>query len=355
VISLAKVVIVGAGQAGLSVAYHLRRLGLRPGIDFVILDRGPGTGGAWQFRWESLRLDKTNRVNDLPGMAELGVSFDTAKGSIPAKDIVADYYRRYEDHYDLQVVRPANVTTVIGLDNRHLRVESSAGTVQTVILVNASGTWAAPFRPYIPHAEKFLGIQVGTPEYHSAEVFAGKRVVVVGGGISAVGFLLELENVAASTVWATRRPIRFANNPEAGIQAVAAQDAAARAGLVSPSIVSGTDLPATPVNLAARDRGILVARPMFTAIEPTGVRFADGSFEPADAIIWATGFRADIRHLAPLGLREPTGGLKVEAGRSVRDPRIFLAGYGPQASTIGANRAGRLVARQVMAALDTAS
>jgi cation diffusion facilitator CzcD-associated flavoprotein CzcO len=350
-----RVVIVGAGQAGLSVAYHLRRLGLIPGTDFVILDRGPSTGGAWQFRWESLRLDKTNRVNDLPGMSELGVSFDTADGSIPAKDVVADYYRRYEEHYDLRVVRPANVVAVSSLDDGRLLVESTGGDFETELVVNASGTWAAPFRPYIPHAESFLGIQLGTPEYHSAEVFAGMHVVVVGGGISAVGFLLELEGVAASTVWVTRRPIRFANNPEAGIQAVAAQDAAARAGLVSPSIVSGTDLPATPTNLAAAERGILVARPMFTAIEPTGVRFSDGSFEPADAIIWATGFRADVRHLAPLALREPGGGLKVEAGRSMRDPRIFLAGYGPQASTIGANRAGRLIAKQVMAQLSSAA
>ncbi len=68
-------------------------------------------------------------------------------------------------------------------------------------------------------------------------------------------------------------------------------------------------------------------------------------------MIWATGFRPEIRHLAPLGLREKEGGVRVESGVSARDPRVFLGGYGPQASTIGANRAGRLVARQVVAAL----
>ncbi|MEO8528670.1 MAG: NAD(P)-binding protein, partial [Pseudolysinimonas sp.] len=67
------VVVVGAGQAGLSVGYYLRRLGLDPGNEFVMLDRGPGTGGAWQFRWESLRLGYAHRVHDLPGMDELGV------------------------------------------------------------------------------------------------------------------------------------------------------------------------------------------------------------------------------------------------------------------------------------------
>src|SRR6218665_360892 len=60
------VVIIGAGQAGLSVAYYLRRLGLDPGNDFVLLDRGPGPGGAWQFRWEALRLGSAHPPNDPP-------------------------------------------------------------------------------------------------------------------------------------------------------------------------------------------------------------------------------------------------------------------------------------------------
>src|ERR1700712_149495 len=106
------VVVIGAGQAGLSVAFYLRRLGLDPGNDYVVLDRGPGTGGAWQFRWEALRLGSAHHVNDLPGMNELGLSFETADHSVPAKDIIADYYRQYEDHFGLHVVRPASVTSV---------------------------------------------------------------------------------------------------------------------------------------------------------------------------------------------------------------------------------------------------
>ena len=105
-------VVIGAGQAGLSVAYFLRRLGLEAGQEFVLIDRGPGTGGAWQHRWEALRLGSAHRVNDLPGMDELGLSFTTADHHAPARDVVADYYARYEQHYGLQVVRPASVTHV---------------------------------------------------------------------------------------------------------------------------------------------------------------------------------------------------------------------------------------------------
>jgi hypothetical protein len=80
----------------------------------------------------------------------------------------------------------------------------------------------------------------------------------------------------------------------------------------------------------------------------------DGHEEPFDAVVWATGFRAALAHLAPLGLREPGGGIRLEGTRAARDPRVHLLGYGPSASTIGANRAGRAaavaVSRQLTAA-----
>ena len=65
---------------------------------------------------------------------------------------------------------------------------------------------------------------------------------------------------------------------------------------------------------------------MFSSIEPDGVRWADGAFQQADAIIWATGFRPELRHLAPLKLREKEGGIAVGQGASWRNPRMFFAG-----------------------------
>lgn len=351
--------VIGAGQAGLSVAFYLRRLGLDPGNDYVVLDRGPGTGGAWQFRWEALRLGSAHHVNDLPGMNELGLSFETADHSIPAKDVVADYYRQYEDHFNLHVVRPANVTSVTNNGaNLLVTFADDDGDVQDVstdIVVNATGTWGAPFVPWYSGRDDFKGRQVHTNDYADAAEFAGQNVIVVGGGTSAVGFLLELEDVAKEVTWVSRRNVDFLEgselNMEAGTAAVAMQDEAARAGRALPSIVSGTGVPRTRRIQAGIERGLLAPKQMFTRIEPDGVRWADGTFLPADAIVWATGFRPELRHLAPLKLREKAGGVVVAAGSSWKDPRVFFAGYGPQASTIGANRAGRLIARQVVATL----
>ncbi|WP_236609509.1 hypothetical protein [Leifsonia xyli] len=201
----------------------------------------------------------------------------------------------------------------------------------------------------------FAGRHLHTSTYLSSEELAGQSVVVVGGGTSAIGFLLELEGVAASLTWATRRPVDFRDESEltieGGVAAVAHQDAAARAGEALPSIVSGTGVARTRRIAAGIDRGLLVERPMFSRIEAGGVRWEDGTFAEAQTIIWATGFRPELRHLAPLKLRDRAGGLTVASGVSWQDPRIFLAGYGPQASTIGANRAGRVIARQIMAQL----
>jgi len=351
-------VVIGAGQAGLSVAYYLRRLGLEAGQEFVLLDRGPGTGGAWQFRWEALRLGSAHRVNDLPGMDELGLSFTTADHHAPARDVVADYYRQYEQHYGLQVVRPAAVTRVEDLGGELLvRFTSEAGPLElgASTIVNATGTWGSPFVPHYPGVREFEGQHGHTVDYVTAEQYAGKDVVVVGAGTSAIGFILELESHASSITWVTRRPPEFFDevelNLEAAEKAVALQDDAARAGRALPSIVSGTGVPRTRRIQAALDRGVLDFRPMFDRIEPDAVVWDDGTRQHADAILWATGFRPELRHLAPLKLREKAGGVAVVSHHAERDSRIFFAGYGPAASTIGANRAGRNIARQVVATL----
>ena len=174
---------IGAGQAGLSVSYYLKRLGLDPGNDFVVLDRGPGTGGAWQFRWDALRIGSAHRINDLPGLDELGLSFETADRHAPAKEVVADYYRQYEEHFGLQVVRPADVTSVenFGTDLMvNFTLDDEEKEVSTVTVVNATGTWGAPFIPWYPGLKSFLGKHVHTNDYVKAEDYEGQSVVGAG-------------------------------------------------------------------------------------------------------------------------------------------------------------------------------
>jgi cation diffusion facilitator CzcD-associated flavoprotein CzcO len=342
------VVVIGAGQAGLSAAYGLRRAGLEPRAGFVVLDGEVGPGGAWRHRWQTLRIDKVHGIKDLPGLP-----FAPADPSRPAAEVVPAYFAAYERAFDLHVRRPVHVTAVRDRAP-DLLVETDAGTWTTRALINATGTWTRPFRPRYPGQDAFRGRQLHTADYRGPEEFAGLRVVVVGGGTSAVQLLMEIATVAAATTWVTRRPPEFRDGPfdeDAGRTAVARVEGRVRAGLPPQSVVGVTGLMLTPQVRAAQESGVLHRLPMFERITPDGVGWADGSTVAAEVILWATGWRAALGHLAPLGLRGPGGGIAVEGTRVRSDPRIHLVGYGPSASTIGANRAGRAAAREVVSLL----
>lgn len=345
------VVVIGAGQAGLAIAYYLARRGLVLGSDAVVVDRGPATGGAWQHRWESLRLGDAHRVHDLPGMADAGLSFDSAPQHVPAREVVADYYRQYEEHFDLKVRRPVNVESVTRLADGRLEVAGGGLTAPLVapVVIGAVGTWGSPRTADVPGVETFRGRQLTTPEYTHAQDFAGQRVAVVGGGTSAIGFIRELERVGAQTYWFTRRPATFLDanatlSQHLGRESVRLQDEAARAGRELPSIVSTTGIPLAPHIRELRERGLLERRPMFVRVISDGLIEQDGTVLPVDAIIWAMGFRAELTPFAPLGI-DAKAGVRVAHGHALDTPGVFFAGYGPQASTISAERGARRIAR----------
>ncbi|MGC2998909.1 NAD(P)-binding domain-containing protein [Streptomyces sp. G35A] len=340
-----EVAVIGAGQAGLSSAYHLRRTGLEPGRGFVVLDHSPGPGGAWQFRWPSLTYGKVHGMHALPGM-----ELTDADPARPSSEVIAAYFDRYERTFDLRVRRPVDVRAVREGSGGRLLVETSDGTWSARALINATGTWDRPFRPRYPGQETFRGRQWHTAQYPGPEAFAGQRVVVVGGGASGTQHLLEIAPYAASTTWVTRRPPVFREGPfdeEAGRAAVALVEERVRKGLPPRSVVSVTGLPLNDAIRRGLADGVLDRQPMFDRVTPEGVQWADGRQVAADVILWATGFRPAVGHLAPLRLREPGGGIRVEGTRAVADPRVHLVGYGPSASTIGANRAGRAAVRDI--------
>ncbi len=339
--------VIGAGQAGLSASYHLRRLGL----DHVVLDADPDPGGAWRHRWNSLTMDDVHGVADLPDSAAPGRGGDRANAVIP------DWFGDYERTHDLPVLRPVRVDRVASVgDLLVVRAGDRSWTTRT--LVNATGTWTQPFVPYYPGADTFRGEQLHTVDYPGPEHFDGKRVLVVGGGASAVQFLGELAP-RTDVLWVTRRePVwREEWDAQAGRDAIALVERRVRAGQPPASVVSVTGLGLRPQEQEAARLGVYDARrPMFARIEPDGVRWADGSFESVDVILWATGFRPAVTHLAPLRLRSPHGGIPLlSIGKDVQtavtaaaDPRVQLVGYGPSASTIGGNRAGRAAATAVL-------
>lgn len=352
-----KVVVIGAGQAGLTAAYWLAHKGLRPWEDFVVLDSNEGPGGAWRHRWPALTLGKAHGIHDLPGM-KLG----TPDPTIPASRIVTDYYGRYEAEFELPVVRPVKVDAVVPVaDGPEAPLEIRAGNQSWTsrLVINATGTWTKPFVPTIPGMATFRGRQLRTVDFWEAEEFRDQHVVVVGGGLSGVQFILMLEEAGAQTTWSTRREPDWVEDPfdeRWGVAVEERVDARASQGLVPHSVVRNTGIPPWPEYLAARDRGRLVSSGRIAQIEKDAVIFESGERVEADAILWATGFRPAMDHLAPLKLREVGGGVKTNnVVEVVRDERILMVGYGASASTVGATRAGRRAAVTAVNRLKAAS
>lgn len=376
-----RALIIGAGQAGLSAAHELWRRGLVPGEDFLVLDANDGPGGAWRHRWDSLTLGTAHGIADLPGLP-----MDRPDPSVPASRLVAEYYGAYEEKFGLRVVRPAHVTRV-GSAGEQLAVTATgrsttrsgdtdpsdvSATITTDVLLNATGTWSNPHVPHVPGIETFRGRQLHTTDYTRKEDFTGLRTLVVGGGLSAVQFLLELQEVT-DTIWATRRPPNFTSrefDATWGLEVEQSVRERTSHGQAPASVVRTTGIPQTERYLQGVADGVLVSRGMFDRVTPSGVVFGTplatttGGVGPAahdelqvpeswdpyspgtevdvDVIFWNTGFRHSLRHLAPLNLREPGGGILMDGEvRVAKDPRVLLVGYGSTASTVGATRAGR--------------
>lgn len=358
----ATVVVIGGGQAGLSAAFHLTRIGFasaltEPDADrtFVVLDAATAPGGAWQHRWPSLVMGTVNGIFDLPDFPKPPI--DDREESRVA---VPRYFAAYEASRAFPIVRPVRVIRVSRADADPagaLMIETDRGSWSARFLVNATGTWDNPIVPPYPGADTFTGRQLHTREYTSADEFAGQRVAVVGGGISAVQQLEEISR-DATTFWYTRRDPVFLEgefSPEVGRDVELRVAADVAAGRPTGSVVSYTGLAWTPYAIAARDRGALRRRPMFASIEPEGLREADGSFTPVDTILWATGFKPALAHLNTLRLRNELGGIPMEGTRVAGEPRVHLIGYGPSQSTLGANRAGRAAVTSIAKALSSAS
>ena len=364
-------VIVGGGQAGLATGFYLRRAGLRPDEDFVILDAGEAPGGAWRHMWPGLRLFSPSTYSSLPGW--MMPSWDDKRHGYPPRSHVVEYLTGYEDRYDLAVRHGVQVRSVRPADDASGRgagfvLGTSAGTVRARVVVSTTGTWSRPFWPVYPGAETFAGRQQHAADYRSATEFVGRRVVIVGGGNSAAQILAEVSAnpAVAETLWVTRHPPRFLPDDVDGRALFAAATQRVRAlreGRTHDGVGGLGDIVMVAGVRDARDRGVLKAHPMFTGFTETGVEWVDGSAAAVDAVIWCTGFRPALRHLAPLGLRDVAGHIATEprdgapGTQVVGTSGLFLVGYGDwtgpaSATLIGVGRTARDTAADVVAHLN---
>lgn len=330
------VIVVGSGQAGLAAAYYLRRAG----IDFVIFDEGTGPGGAWIHGWETLRLFSPANFSSLPGWP---MPASREPDGYPSRDEVIDYLERYEQRYDLPVERPRKVD-IVERDRNLLSVLLEDGSRRTSrAVISATGTWSNPFMPAYPGHDRFAGVQIHSAHYRTSRDFAGKRVLVVGGGNSGAQILAEL-SIVAETIWVTLSSPVFLPDEVDG-RALFERASARVRGEEGSMTTIGDIVMVAPVK-AARERGVLKAVRPFKHFTEDGVVWVDNTETAIDAVVWCTGFRPATNHLKPLGVVEADGRVDVVDQQAVKEPQLWLAGFGnwtgaASATLIGAGRTAR--------------
>ena len=292
------VLVVGAGQAGMAAA----RAAQLAGLSCLVLDARDEVGGSWPDSYESLRLFSPARFSALPDMPMPGPG-----GRYPTREEMTGYLRAYATRFGVPVRTWTRVMSV-AREGARFAVTAAAGQVLAArSLVAASGGFGRPYQPKLPGATEFSGRLLHAATYRRPDPFAGRRVVVVGGGNSAVQIAVELAALADVTL-AVRRPLRLRTQRPLGVDV---HHWARWTGL-DRLPVGARGMRAAGVLDDGRYAAAIAAgkpdvRPMFTLLTSTGVAWPDGTEEPIDVVLLATGYRPDLAYLTGLGALDELG------------------------------------------------
>jgi putative flavoprotein involved in K+ transport len=281
------VLIVGGGQAGLAMGYHLAQRGLR----FQIVDSGPALGFAWRSRWDSLQLFTPGRYDNLPGLP-----FPAEADTYPGKDEVADYLAAYAATFGLSVRLNTTATSLARAGDGSYLVKAGADGLEASQVVVATGAFQQPFTPPVA-AELLTDVrQLHSAEYRRPEQLPPGRVLVVGAANSGCQIALELSAsrkvdlaVGARIPAVPQRPLGrdiWWWGSRLRLDRVTVESRLGRRLAVRDQIVGPG-----PQQLARR-HGITV-RPRVDAVAGRSIRFADDTHAEYDAVVWATGFTTD--------------------------------------------------------------
>jgi len=244
-----------------------------------------------------------------------------------------------------------------------LRVHAPDRQWNARVVVSATGTWSNPYIPDYPGAAMFTGQQVHSADYVEATPFAGKKVLVVGGGNSGAQILAEVSKVAEATWVTPTEPLFLPDDVDGRVLFERATERlkAQQEGRTIEQPVGGLgDIVMVPPVVEARERDVLRAVRPFTCFTRNGVVWPDGHESAVDVVIWCTGFKPALGHLDTLGVINDEGRVDVQGTRSVREPRLWLVGYGEwtgsaSATLIGVTRTARSTASEIAAFLGSSS
>jgi cation diffusion facilitator CzcD-associated flavoprotein CzcO len=341
------VIIVGAGPAGLASAVTMRAAGLSA----VVLEQADSVGSVWRRHYDRLHLHTDRRRSGLPGMA-MPPTFPI----YPSRTEVIEYLESYAAHFAIQPAFNVKVSR-IHRDDTHWRVDAGPVSLSAPVVVVATGTADAPYRPSWPGLEAYRGSVVHSSEYRNPTPYAGKRVLVVGFGNSGGEIALDLANAGVDVALAVRGPVqvlprellgfpilawailyqrlpaRLVDRLNAPILRLAVgriEKLGLRRAAKGPRQMVEEDGRVPLIDIGTLDKirdGSIKIYGGIDRLTPEGVVFADATAEKFDAIVLATGFRPDLRRLIPdvEGVLNAHG-MPLATGRATNAPGLYFCG-----------------------------
>ena len=322
-----EVVVIGAGQTGLSVGYHLRQRG----VPFVILDAHERIGDVWRQRWDSLRLFTPARFDGLVGMP-----FPAPRHSFPTKDEMGDYLEAYAKEFDLPVRLGMRVER-LHREGDFFVIEAGGRRIEARQVVVAMATYQKPRIPgFASQLDRGI-VQLHSSEYRNPSQLRDGSVLVVGAGNSGAEIALDLAR-AGRTTWLAGRDVGHIPFRIDGLLARLILVRLVIRGVfhhiltldtplgrrVRPTILSKggplirakpADLDALGVRRVARVEGVADGRP----------RLADGTTLEVGTVIWSTGFHPGFSWI-DLPVFEENGEPKHARGVVESAPGLYFVG-----------------------------
>ena len=313
-----EIIVVGAGQAGLSMGYWLKR----QQRSFLLLEAGPRIGESWRQRYDSLVLFTPRRYSALPRLA-----FPGDPESRPTKDEMADFLQTYADHFALPIQMD---TGVVGMEKHEetFMLQTTQGTYQAAIVIVATGPFHHPRIPAFASALSPQVEQLHSASYRNPSQIPAGPVLVVGAGDSGAHIAAELAHSHPVSL-AAAHPLYFVPLTLLGKSLfwyldhlrLLEADGATRLGKwlkAQPEPVLGLEL-----KRALRERQDQI-KPRATSAHDNMVQFADGSQAQVRTVIWATGYCQDFSWIRIPGVLDECGQPREHQGVSSIGGLFFL-------------------------------
>jgi putative flavoprotein involved in K+ transport len=301
-------IVIGGGQAGLAMGYHLANRGLR----FQILDAGTDVGHVWRSRWDSLTLFTPAQYDSLPKL-----DFDAAPDTYPGKDDVADYLQAYATKFDLPIKLDARVTSLSRVNGSYI-AETTQGEFAAKQIVVATGPFQVPITPAIGGTLDPEVTQIHSADYRRPEQLPSGRTLVVGGGNSGCQIARDLSATRPVELAVGKKlptlPQRILGRDlwwwgsAVGLTTRITSDSRLGRRLAGRDQVIGEG----PKHLAKR-HGVRL-HPRATEAVGRTVTFADGDASDFVAVVWATGYRVDHSWIDVPDAKDEQGRIVQERG-----------------------------------------